>query len=358
MEVNVKELKSALDVAQVGVAAKEIIEQSGCIVFDQKRIVTFNDEVAVQVPFKSGLTAVVPAEPLLALVKSCNAETVDLSIDTGRLLFKAKRAPSRIPIAEDILLPFDKKVKPPSKFVDISEVSAAFAKALGFVSFTVSTDTQYMEFTCVHVASDKKGTYCESTDRYRVTRQYFTDKQYPLNILIPAVAMKTLQNNRILSVGENDGWLYFNLEGDILFACFTVEATFPDFGAALKESMGKCIAKVELPAKIKTMLERASIFSQAVETNDEKVTLTLSEGRFTIRASGRFGEHEEWCKCEYSGDELDIGVHPLHLKAILAITRELAIYEQDIKVYDKDFFHTVRRLDGVESSGSDSGTEE
>jgi DNA polymerase III sliding clamp (beta) subunit (PCNA family) len=350
--VNVKELRAALDIASAGVAAKEIIEQSGCVVLDQNRIITYNDEVAVQVPFESGVTAVVPAEPFMALVKNCNQETVELSISDGRLLFKAKRAPSKIPITQEVLLPFDKKIKPPEKFVKLQDAEE-FSKALAFVDFTVSTDTQFMEYTCVHVGSDNKGTFCESTDRYRVTRKYFSTHKHTLNILIPAVAIKILKSQMVLEIGESNGWLYFKLENDVLFACFTVEATFPDFGAPLKEAMGECVATIELPKKISTMLDRASIFSKAAETNDEQVKLTASSGKFTIRAEGKHGEHEEWCKCEYDGPDLDIGLHPQHLKAILSIATTLNIYEADIKVSGKGFFHTVRRLDATEGQGGE-----
>jgi DNA polymerase III sliding clamp (beta) subunit (PCNA family) len=271
---------------------------------------------------------------------------VELSIEDGRLLFKAKRAPSKIPIASEVLLPFDKKIKPPENFVKLHNADK-FCDALKFVEFTVSTDTQFMEHTCVHVASDAKGTFCESTDRYRVTRQYFSEKKLDLNILIPSVATKTLKNQKILAIGESNGWLYFKLDGDILFACFTVEAQFPDFGAPLKEQLGECIAKIELPKKIGTMLDRASIFSQAMEKNDEVVRLSINDGKFLIRAEGKNGEHEEWCKIDYAGDNLDLGLHPDHLKAILAISTTLSIYEADIKVTGSGFFHTVRRLDTV-----------
>jgi hypothetical protein len=357
MTINVKDLKRVLEIVSAGVSTKPIIEQSGCIVFLNDRIVSYNDEVAVQVPYNTGITAAVPAEPLIALVNRCSQPTVDLELSEGRLWFKTKRYSPRIVVQEEVTLPFDQKFKPPEKFIKLQD-SDEFCRAMAFCEITISTDTQFMEFCGVHVASDAKGSFVESTDRYRVTRKYFSTHQHHIDIIIPTQAVKFLKGQDIRSVGESNGWLYFKLPDGIVLGCFTVEAKYPDYGAPLREVLGEAIVKIELPKRLPSMLDRAAIFAQSAEKNDEVVELTFGKGKLKLHAEGKFGDIPEWCRCDYDGAPITIQLRPDHVKDILTIGDKITIYENDVTTTGKSFFHTVRRIDGAQKPEEDEGDED
>lgn len=352
MQVTTSELKVALKTASNGLASKAIIEQSDCFIFTDEKITTFSSEVAVQVPFKADFEAAIPAEPLLAFVNRCSDKEIDMIVEEGKLKLKGKRTRVAIPIKAEIVLPFRDKITPPDKGISIPD-SHAFSRALSYVEFTISTDTQFPELTCVHINSDKKGTFCESSDKYRITRKYFsTDRIFEKDIFIPHVAVKVLKGETVESIGFNNGWLYFNLPGGILFACYTIEVeSFTDYDSEeFVNSLGKKVSGLILPEKITAIMERASIFSKTEIANDQKVTLTLKENKLVITSEGPWGDFRESTSIDWDRSEFSFVVHPNHFMDMIRLSKELILYPGDVKVVGKGSWHYVRMQEDVSAN--------
>lgn len=351
-QFNRVELLKALELAKFGLADKEIIQQSMSFVFDGDRIYTYNDNIAVCVPFKTGMKLAVPSTPLLTLLRKVKKDDIVLSFEEGTLTVRqGKRVAAGITANEDIILPFDEKIKPPEKMKKLGCTAEAFAEGVKFCQFCICDDTQKLQLCGVHIGSDSTGTYIESTDRYRMTRKYISDSTAPINLNIPIEAAKALVNLKPVTCGEFEGWLYFKCENDVLFACYTPDEAYPDlqtqFDTATKEGKSK---KVELPAKVFTILDLATQFSLQSSARDSRLKLETSNKKLTVSTTGLYGTFKESCKLD-TDDKISFVLHPKALADILNISLKLSISESYIFTKGKGYWHlaTLDVDDGTET---------
>src|SRR4051812_26008035 len=75
-----------LDRLRPGISVKGIIQQSNCFIFDKNRIVTYNEEVACQIPGKiGGFSGAFQADPLLKILGKLPDEFLELELKKEKL---------------------------------------------------------------------------------------------------------------------------------------------------------------------------------------------------------------------------------------------------------------------------------
>ena len=58
------EFLKALDLIKPGLAKNSLVEESETVIFDNDRIYSYNDEIAISCPFKTGITGGIHSQEL------------------------------------------------------------------------------------------------------------------------------------------------------------------------------------------------------------------------------------------------------------------------------------------------------
>lgn len=327
MKVNRTEFQAKLNLLRPGLADKEIISQSASFVFHANRIYTYNDMVAVSVPFESDLEGAVPGEALIQLLDKMTQETITVNMTDDQFTVQALNVAAGLRIEKEISLPVDELETP----AEWKKLPADFSTALRFCMFSTSSDTSKPVLTCVHINDN----FIESCDNYRATR-YFVPEKGMANLLIPQSSATELLKYKASKYGVTEGWAHFEAEG-VVFSCRTYAEEYPDVGPLFKVK-GK---KVSLPEGIDTALERAAIFTSMRKAVDETATLAMGDSVLTITGMGDGGWYKEKLKVDYHGESIKFSVNPHFLKEAIPLTREITLGTGALVLAGDSFLHVV-----------------
>ena len=86
--INREELLSQLDVISPGLAPRDIVEQSSCVVFKGGRIMTFNDELACQMSTNLPLEGAIHAGTLLETLRKMKQDVLEVEIKDNEIVIK------------------------------------------------------------------------------------------------------------------------------------------------------------------------------------------------------------------------------------------------------------------------------
>ena len=78
MRINREELLHQLETVAPGLSQKAIIEQSNCVVFQDGKVQTFNDEVSCCTDCCLKITGAVKAKALLELLRKLSEDQLDI----------------------------------------------------------------------------------------------------------------------------------------------------------------------------------------------------------------------------------------------------------------------------------------
>lgn len=331
MKISKQKFSDALNLLRPGLADKEIISQSASFVFHSGRIYTYNDMIAISVPFESDLEGAVPGAALVQLLDKMKQETVDVAIVENQLIVKAGNIAAGLRIESEITLPMD-------ELVTLEKWNALpddFIAALRFCMFSASSDTSKPVLTCVHIVEH----HVESCDNYRVTR-YFLNKEgmkKPLdNLLIPQSSVASLINYKVKKYGVTEGWAHFESEG-VIFSCRTYAEEYPAVDKLLKVTG----TKLSLPDGIAEAADRASIFTAGRKQTEEVASIKMQSGSLTIEGMGDGGWYKEKLKSSYTGEPVTFSVNPYFLKEAVGLTDKLIIGKGTLALAGDNFIHVV-----------------
>lgn len=332
METKRLALLEILNQVKPGLANKEILEQTTCFAFDGKRVVTYNDEIAISHPCVLGIEGAVKAKELYALLNKLKDETIDISSSESELLVKGGRSKAGIRLEAEVTLPLD-EIKEPKKW---NKLPADFAASVDFCHFSAGKDMAKPLLTCIHVFGDT----VESCDNFRLTRKTMAGKIKDA-LLLPSEAAKTLCDYAPTEYGETDGWAHFRNDAGTSFSLRTYEGQYPDIGKYMEVDNPN---EIKMPADLGEILERAGVFSDSDFDHDEKVTISLSGKEMTIRGEGAAGWFEESCPVRWRGaKDISFGVHPDFLHQMLdhIKTVEVSPEQGRLRIAGDDFTHII-----------------
>lgn len=356
-EFSRKTLLSMLEVLKYGLADKESVPQSMSFVFDGDRVYTYNDNVGVCVPFESGMKCAVPGMPFLTLLRKLKKDDIMLDLtDKGLTVKQGKRVSATLAVNADIMLPFDEHVKPPAKMSKLPCTAEAFAEGVRFVLFSVSKDQGEQRLCGVHVGYDQKGTFVESSDRYRFTRRYVSENTSSIDMKIPTTTADALLKLEPIKFGENEGWIYFECKDGVQFASWTAAEDYPNIAEAWLAVKESSFTTVEFPEKIADVIDLASNFAASGVMNDSKLHCVIEGGKATIFASGPFGKYKESLKVEADAD-VTFNLNPTVFAEALSLSRKVKVSENYLMVASKKFWHAVLLNVAEENDGYDGEAE-
>ena len=314
MRVGREELLRVLESASMGLASREILEQSTCLVFTQDgRVVSFNDEVSAsrQSPL-NGVAGAVKAKPLLELLSKLSEDELDVDQVGGELQVKGKRRKAGIRMEAEVMLPIET--------VDVPEVwrdlPTTFGEAVSIVHSCASAEESQFVLTCVHIHPE----WMEACDKFQIAR-YPMETGVQESVLVRASSLKKILGLDMTEVSETGSWIHFRNPAGLVVSC----RRYLDEYSQLDKFLSKeGTTPFSLPGGLEEALEKAQIFS-AENISGNRVLVDMRSDRIVFEGQGSSGWYKEMKKITYTGEPLSFLIAPKLLLEVSKKSNECAV---------------------------------
>jgi DNA polymerase-3 subunit beta len=274
---------------------------------------------AIKVDAKEDISIAIPSRTTIDLLKtladqplafSINAEkgSVEIKYDSGRFKLTAQNGEEfpKNPVVED-----------GSKFT----ISAkALQKAIAKSVFATSTDELRLNLTGVYVQLTPEGVTFVATDANRLVRFNLTNIKPGIeaSFILPKKALNLLKSSlpsdeTEVTVEYNRANAYFTF-GEVSLICRLIDEKYPDYNAVIPKENPNVLTidRNELLMSVK----RVSITSNKTT---HQIRLKIAGSELTISSEDLDFENEsqEKLKCQYEGEDLEIGFNSKYLAEML-----------------------------------------
>lgn len=319
-----EEFLAVLQAAEAGLSRNEKLEQSTCFIFQDGKVHTFNEEVAVRA--KSGLpadfTGAVQSGTLLAFLKKISERKLTAAFrGDGELLLTGSGKGVKFRYAEKIQLPVD-SVERPGKD-DWRKLPPNFGEAVAVVQECTGKDESKTAMSCVHLTPD----CLESFEKFQATR-YKIKLPVEQDFLVKPGGLKHVVALDCTKMAVTDEWVHFKNDAGIYISCRRYDEQFVDLDPALEMQGG---TTVELPDGLDAAVSRAEIFSK--ENADENHLLViLEDGMLKLEAVGMTGRYWEDASVRYDGQPLAFLIAPKMLQEVVKRSNKVRVNQEKLRV--------------------------
>ena len=329
MQLKRTELIAALEEVKPGLANKDIIAQSTSFVFTSDSITTFNDEISVYKPFKTGIDGAVRANELYSLLGKIKDEDIEISIVDNELIVKAGRKKAGIKLEAEIMLPLDEV---DIEHTDFVKLPANFLKAISIASYCAAKDLSKPLLTCVCICEED----VIASDDFRIIRVNFDKSINTDPILLPASVVKSLIKYDVKKLSHSPGWIHFHADDGLIFSARVLAGNFPPVDQFFNVKGNG----LHFPSGILEILDRAGVFTVG-STNGDFVSVTVEDRIMTIKGEGDYGWLQETANCKYRGDKIEFSVDPAFLIDILKDLKKCVVGDGALLFEGDNFKHVV-----------------
>ncbi len=323
MKVNRTKLLKQLEAVVPGLSRRGVMEQSGHFVFQNGKVLTYNDEVACVGKIDLELEGAVPSKELLGLLQKLTEDEIELKTDGGELKVVGIGCKAGIRMDAEIALPLD-AVEKPGKW---RELPKDFWEAIKTAAHVASTDESRFILMCIHLTP----THVEATDSFQLIRcRVETGLD---NVLLKAVALCSVADMGLVGISETENWVHFRDKGGLVLSCRKYEGQFPKLDLHI-EVKG---TKTSFPKGISDSISKAVLFSGEEKLGESLLRIDLQPGKMRLSGQGPNGWYKETSKVEYEGDSVSFSVVPNLLLDISRRADECIIGKGRIKVVTELF---------------------
>ncbi len=293
MLIQRKDFLQNLLMVSPGLSKKEVLQQSGCIVFRKGRMYTLSQEIACSLP--SGLApeveCAVRAENLIELLKRLPEDELELTHEVKTLNIKGKGRKAKITLEAEILLPID-EVELPKKD-SWQPLHENFAEAVDLVQRCTRKKDNFT-FESIHICS----TYMEAGDDIRrIAMRYTVPTFIEKECLVRGETIKCIVQLGMTKGTETDSWLHFHNP-------IGLRLSIRKFSMEPYPSMDQLLAirgkRVVFPKGLQEAAERAGLFTE----DGDAVKISVSDDKLVIEGKNVTGEYREGSKLKYKGDPI------------------------------------------------------
>jgi DNA polymerase III sliding clamp (beta) subunit (PCNA family) len=304
--VNRAEFLSVLESVSAGLASREILQQSTCIVFQNGKVFSFNDEIACSRKSPINIEGAVAAKPLLDLLSKLKEDEIEIDADGSEFTVRGKGKKAGIRMEAEVLLPVE-SIEAADEWIDIPK---DFADAISIVCVCASTEESTFVLTCVNITPN----HLEASDRFQICR-YPMETGVSSPTLVRAASLKKLANLDMTHMSETDSWLHFKNAAGLTLSCRRYVDEYPDLGKFIDLSD---FERITLPGGLEEVVSAAQIFSSE-NSNGDLLAVDLRKDRIVIEGSGAKGYYKEMKKVKFTGDPIKFMIAP---KLLLEITKK------------------------------------
>ena len=323
MKINREKLLNLLELAEPGLASREIIEQSTCFVFKDGLLTTFNDEIACQQKTKLKIKGAIQAKPLLALLRKMTDVKIEIDAVGDSFQIKGRRKGAKIAMDKKIQLPID-EIETPKNWINLKD---DFYDTIKMLRACASTDESTFKLTCIHITPK----YMEAMDNYQAIRVKIK-LNIRKNLLVRSDSLNQAARLNISQMSETKRWLHFKTPNGLIFSCRKYLEEYHDLDEMLNIK-GK---KIKLPKGLKDAAEKAQIFS---DTNAEStnILVEIRSNKLRLTGTGTEGKYWEFKNINYSGPAMEFQISPQLLSNIVTSYQECEITPDRLKAKGPNF---------------------
>lgn len=344
LRIEREKLLNLLESVRPGLSAREIIDQSSCIIFNNKRIQTFNGEVACSARSPLKMTGAVQAAPLLDILGKLTDEVIEVEIVEGKFLIKCKQEDVWVRTENEVLLPID-KVEKPGEWIPLHE---EFSEAVRLTHQCAGKDETEFANTCVHIHPK----WVEAFDTYQFAR-YRLKTGVEESVLVRSTSIKHIASLDMTQMSVTGAWLHFKNASGLIVSCMRCLEEYTDLSPILKAERGH---PMNLPKGLVQAAERADVFSSDTQQEENLISISLKPGRLKLEGIGISGGYRRRRKIAYKGEPLSFMISPELLIEITKKHNEVLITQDHMRV-DSPSWHLVICLSQPESEDSSNGEE-
>jgi DNA polymerase III sliding clamp (beta) subunit (PCNA family) len=330
-QVDRRELMLALEKVSPGLTTEEVLEQSDCFVFLNGRLMTYNDNICVNLPLTfGGWNGAVKSQKLLSILSKMDATSVMVEVSDKELRISSNKSRMGIPAQHNVLLPVQ-EVKPPESGSDSwKALPKDFTTALRFCMFSTARDAKAEQIlNCIHV----KGNQAESCDDFRATR-YTMESGLESDLLIPRLQALQLAKLSLTHIAVDSAFLHFITDDHVVFSCRRVSFGYPNLDKLLTVE-GQDLT---LPDTLGETLQRAGVFSS--DNEDDYVEIQVQGGMILVTGKGNSGWFQERDKCTFPGN-ISFFINPATFREALAVMHTIKVTDNRIGIKGDKFIHAV-----------------
>ena len=313
MRVSRTEFLRVLESVSPGLSPREVTEQSSCFVFDQGRVLTFNDEVcASRVSPVPDLVGAVSAKPLMLLLDKLPEDEIDITAGDGEVYVKGTGRRAGITMENEIRSAGGSVEKPG----DWKPLDPDFGAAVGVVADCCSRNEEMFVLTCVHIAPD----FLEACDNSQVIR-YPIKTDVGQDVLIRQASLRSIRGLDMTEFSETEGWFHFRNPAGLVISCRRWVDTYPDLSDFMVDEEAKPLT---LPAGLAEAVGKAEVFS-SLNSETPNVVVDIQPGKLLLEGRGAVGWYQEKKTIVYNGRPLRFSIAPKLLVDVLKRSNDCKI---------------------------------
>ena len=300
-----------------GIAKRETIQQSACVVLRRGRFYTLSSEIACSIA--SGLPSdwegAIRAEKLIDLLEAMTEEEVEVDHELKTLQVRGKHKRAPLVMEDQVVLPVD-EVERPRQWTALHE---DFVGAVDLVHRCTKKRDEF-SFTkeCVHVHPD----YLEACDNVRMVR-YTVPVPVAGATLVRGETLRSLVQLGVTRGSETAAWLHFrNPLGLRLSLRRFVLEDFPP----LEQYLLLRGRPIRFPPVLMEAVTRAGIL------NKDEILIRLSKDKLVVEGISQEGSYREWSKMRYNGPDICFGLHPKLIEQLLKDQAECEVTDTTVRV--------------------------
>jgi DNA polymerase III sliding clamp (beta) subunit (PCNA family) len=305
-----EEFLHKLEEVQPGLTVgKEIVEQSGCFIFRNGYILTFNEEIACKT--KSGLPkeakGAVPHKKFTEILRALPDKSISVEIKKKEVVIRGKNKIAGLPLEREILIPIDIVDKP----TEWKKLHEDFTDAVAIVQECATKDQTAFTLTCVHIHPK----WIEAFDNSQMAR-YTLQTGVSSPFLVKKESIRFVPSYDFAYIAETGNWLHFKTNSGTVMSLRRYISEASDYSDLTKFIQLRGTPTV-FPAQLGQVAERANIAS-SVNEDHNLVLVEIRSGK--IRITGRSDAlwYQEVKRLKYDGKQMQFRVAP---KLLVEITK-------------------------------------
>ena len=330
MKVKTKELLDKLNLIKPALYTKGILEQADHFLFTGNEIVTYNDRFSIRVPFKTEEKFSVPGQEFLKVISGLNEEEFDLSFEDNQVMIQAGNTKSGISTFQGSLFELiEPMISEKDKWKSLPD---DFNNAAFLSMFSVSKDVSRGVMAHLSVNNDEVA----SSDDLRIS-MYKLKSSLKSSFLLPLTSVIELVKISMTEFLLKDTWVHFRNKDRTVFSSRVLLDTFLNY----QEFFDVQGDSVQLPDKLKAVVDGVTIFAEGDFDLDKKITVTIDKNKIICKGEKEKGWIEKSMEFKYKGKKLSFLVNPIFFSQVLDKSTEVIIGENTALFKSGDFSHVM-----------------
>ncbi len=341
VEITKEFLLSELSKVKPGIAKKAIVEQTSHFMFLDKVLASFSDQIAVILPFDTGMTFSVKADEFFKIISGIEEDDLTLSLEEEKITIETANTRAGMSTIVDDKSKVENEVallQEEMKEGKWNKLPDDFLKGIELCVFSAAGDLSMGVLACISV----DGKDIISTDSIRAS--WYTMNKSVTPFLIPARDAEQLLDYTDLSkICVTDNWIHFQNDDGLSFSVKRIIGKYRDVRKVF-DVKGEVI---NLPGNLRNVLKSIEFIAEGDTTINKIIQVKIEKGKIICKAQKEVGWIEKKLDYAYKGKPISFYINPIFLNQILEKSTKM-IFGKDRVLFETDNFRHFYILPGEE----------